>query len=47
MMRGLTMTSMTSSMFMLLTLLLVRSVLMMVHFFWLMFCVFSVIHLRH
>jgi hypothetical protein len=47
MMLGMTMISMTSSMFMLLTLLLVRGVLMMMHFFRLMFCVFSVTHFRH
>jgi hypothetical protein len=46
MMCGVAMTSMTSSMFMLLSLLTVRGVLMM-HFFWLMFRMLSVIHIHH
>ena len=47
MMHGVTVISMTSSMFMLLTLLLVCGVLMIVQFFPLMLRVLSVIHFRH
>jgi VIT1/CCC1 family predicted Fe2+/Mn2+ transporter len=45
--RGVTMTSMTASMFMLLIVLLMRGVLVMVHFFRPMFRMLSVIHSRH